>query len=277
MDRILYFRIMHKKTYDNTYRLQVFRKLVHGKDILYLQVCGNPGREQVTLLQGEMQKATERILSYGRRDEETVITSLVYDYSFEKWLETVTYEREWRRLWHLPMYDAFYEKENVLQLFESIGKDNVPGEVWILGYGPGMQEWIPQLARQVRYLTFYVEFVTGSLERFRETLEEEYGLVAQVKLVAPGEFRKQRLRSATPVLVIDFSGRDAISVIGLGKGSIWMDMDSMETKRHAMEDRKTGVQYLSLKKLWKREMQQTLDTISNFEYNTEVKLDKSGG
>ena len=32
-----------------------------------------------------------------------------------------------------------------------------------------------------------------------------------------------------------------------------------------------------MKKLWKEEMLQTLDTIGNIEYNTEVKLDGLGG
>ncbi len=265
--------MLEKKEYGTSHRLQIFRKEVQGKDILYLQVSGCPGREQADLLQGEMQKAADRLLSYHKRQEDEVQTSLVYDYSFEKWLETIAYEREWRRLWHLPVYDAFYEKENVMKMFESIGKKNLPMEVRILGYGPGMQEWLPYLAAQIRSLSFYVEFVTRSLERLRESLEEEYGLVSQVHLVDPGGFRKLKLRSSAPLLVIDFSGREAISVIGLAKGSIWMDMDSMEGKRHGIEDRKTGIQYISLKKLWKREMIQLLDTVGNFEYNTDVKLD----
>lgn len=265
-----------KKEYGVPYRLQVFRKEVCGKDVFYLQVCGNPGKEQVEQLQGEMQKAVARMGSYGKRIAEEIQTSLVYDYSFEKWLDAQNYRREWRRMWRLPEYDAYYEKDNVLQMLKNISKEEFPKEVWVVGYGSAMQEWISQIAGQIKSLHFYVEFLTRSLERLTEELEEEFGLVPQVHLVPPGGLCKVRFRSNTSVLVADYSGREPVSAIALSKGSIWLDMDSVESKRHGMEDRRTNVRYISLKKIWKQEMLQPLDTISNFEYNTEVKLDRLG-
>lgn len=276
MDRILYFRMCAKKEYGASYRLQVFRKEVFGKDVFYLQVCGKPAEDQVELLQGEMQKAVDRISSYGKRIEEEIRTSLVYDYSFEKWLDMLDCKQEWRRMWHLPLYDAYYEKGNVLQMLKTVPKAEMPKEVWVVGYGSAMQEWISQIAGQIKILRFYVEFMTRSLERMTEELEEEFGLVPQVHLVPPGGLRKIRFRSSAPVLVADYSGREPVSALALNKGSIWLDMDSAEGKRHSMEDRRTGVKYISLKKIWKQEMLQPLDTISNFEYNTEVKLDRLG-
>lgn len=276
MDRILYFKMRGKKEYGAPHRLQVFRRMVGGKDIFYLQVCGYPATEQLELLQGEMQKAVDRISNHGKRIEEEIRTSLVYEYDFEKWLETLDCGSRWRRMWHLPMYDAYYEKDNVLQMLGNISKEDFPTEVWVIGYGSAMQEWISQIAGRIRTLIFYVEFLTRSLERLTEELEEEYGLVSQVHLVSPGKLRKIRFRSTAPVLIADYSGTEAVSALGLCKGSIWLDMDSAESKRHNMEDRRTGVRYISLKKIWKQEMLQTLDTIGNFEYNTEVKLDRLG-
>ena len=87
MDRILYFRTAGKREFTSNYRVQVFRNKVYGKDIIYLQVCGYPYQEQVEFVQGEMQKALERILACGRKDEEPARIGLVYDFSFEKWLE----------------------------------------------------------------------------------------------------------------------------------------------------------------------------------------------
>lgn len=277
MDRILYFRIADKKGYKEEYRIQVFRKEVYGKDILYLQICGHPSMYSVAMVREEMQKAVDRVLSYGRKTEDFPPTYLVYEDSFEKWLESVRHEKEWRKLWKLPMYTDYYAKENLKQMLERIPKEMFPKEAWILGYGPQMQEWIPWIAGQLRGLTCYVEFVTKGFEALLGELEEEFGLVPQVKLVAPGELRKQRLHCSQPVLVLDYSGGEVVSVVGMRKGSIWLDMDSVEAKRHSMEDRKTGITYISLKNLWKREMSQTLDTISNFEYNTEVKIDRLGG
>ena len=110
MDRILYFRTAGKREFTSNYRVQVFRNKVYGKDIIYLQVCGYPYQEQVECVQGEMQKALERILACGRKDEEPARTGLVYDFSFEKWLESVECASRWRRMWQLPMYDAFYDR-----------------------------------------------------------------------------------------------------------------------------------------------------------------------
>ena len=74
------------------------------------------------------------------------------------------------------------------------------------------------------------------------------------------------------MLVVDFAGMVPISVLGLKKGSIWVDMDAVESKRHTIEDRPCGLQYYSLKTIWRREMIQTLDIIGNIAYNTDVKI-----
>lgn len=276
MDRILYFRITGKKEYISDYRVQVFRNKVYGKDIIYLQVCGYPHKSQVSLVQSEMQKAVERILACGRKNADPIRTFLVYDHSFEKWLEHVEYTNTWRKMWHLPMYDEFYEMENVECMFAQIPKDAFPGDVWVLGYGPKIKERICKIAGKIRSLTFRVEFVTHSLEKLTQELEEELGLVCQIRLVTPGVAKKEHLCCDKPVLVMDYSGKENVTVSGLCKNSIWLDMDSVESKRHSMEDRKTGINYISMKKLWKEDMLQTLDTISNIEYNTGVKLDGLG-
>ncbi len=276
MDRIIYFRITGKKQKNSGYRIQVFRSGSCGKDIVYVQLCGYPEKEQVPLVQGEMQKAVERILVCGRKQEEILQTWLVYEYGFEKWLESVEYSSLWRRLWRLPMYEAFYEKENVEYMLAKVPAELFPKEVWILGYGPDVKEVISGFSPRIRTLTFWVEFVTRSLEQLTQELEEELGLVSQIKLIPPGEMKKERFFCKYPVLILDYSGKENISAIGLCKGSVWLDMDSVESKRHGVEDRKLQIQYISMKKIWKEEMLQTLDTISNIEYNTGVKLDGLG-
>lgn len=277
MDRILYFRIIGKKEYTKNYRIQVFRKEVLGMDIIYLQICGYPSMDSVLSVKDEMQKAVDRILSQTRRQEVILATHLVYEEGFQEWLKSMRYEKEWRRLWHAPVYTDYHAKENVQRMLQMLSKEQFPQEAWILGQGPGMEEWLPTIARQVRNLTFLTEFVTKGFEDMLEELEENFGLVAQVRLVTPGEWKKQRLRSLQPVLVMDFSGEEVIPVTRLGRGSIWMDMDSVDDKQHAMEERRAGVVYFSLKNLWIREMLQTLDTVGYFEYNTEVKIGRLGG
>ena len=149
MDRILYFRITGKKEKSGNYRVQIFRNRSHGKDIIYLQLCGYPGKEQVPLVQGEMQKALERILTYGKKEEKPLPTYMVYEYGFEKWLENVEYATLWRRLWHLPVYDAFHEKENAEYMLAQVPADCFPSEMWILGYGPDMKDIISELSAKI--------------------------------------------------------------------------------------------------------------------------------
>jgi len=79
--------------------------------------------------------------------------------------------------------------------------------------------------------------------------------------------------SAEPALVLDYCKKDSIFIWGIPAGSIWIDMNSLETRRHALEDRETGIRYISLKKVWIEEMIQTLDTAVKIQYNTEVNLE----
>lgn len=264
MDRILYFRLKKNKFISGSPRLQVFCTRAVGKEIFYLQVCGYPDAEELELLQEEMCKAVNRLASRQRRMGTEQTSYLMYEDGFEKWLVSLQKEDTWRKMWKLPVYSDYYNVDNLKWMLEAIPQDAAFVNALILGSGIGMQDWLPLIAPRVRSITFYLEVITGSFEILREQLCEEYGLITQVHLMAPGELRKQKLRYTEPVLVIDFSGKNPISVLGLAKGSIWLDMDSVEAKRHAIEDRRTGVNYLSLKNLIQREMSETLDTISNF-------------
>lgn len=256
--------------------MQVFGTMAGGWEIFYLQVCGQPQPEQLVLLKEEMQKALERLLSRKKKSSPKTYTYLVYEESFAKWLESVQGVEKWQQWWNMPVYSDYHSMDNLKWMLQRIPVKQYPKEARILGYGYGMQEWLPWIAPYVKRIVFYVEFITKGFEDLKEELEEEYGLVPQVHLVVPGEFRKQRMRSEEPVLVVDFSGKETISVAGLARDSVWVDMDSIEAKRHSIEDRKTGITYISLKNLWKAEMSETLDTISNFEYNTEVKIGRIG-
>ncbi len=272
MDRILYFRKAKGRNDIPTYRVNIFRAGQGGFLLYYLQLSGDATEAELTDIFGEMQKALVRLQYRYRKEEEALHTYLVYEEEFEKWLKAMDREQEWQRLWSLPLYSDYHHTENLKELLQHIPKKNWPKKALILGSGMGMQDWLPLIAGHVQNMELYLEFMTKGVEALQDELCEEYGMMPQVRLVAPGEFCKERLRSSEPVLVIDFSGSRPISVLGLAKGSIWVDMDSAEAKRHLIEDRRTGLIYLSLKTIWKREMLETLDTICKFAYNTEVKI-----
>lgn len=255
-----------------TYRVQILRNKQTDFIVYYLQVNGELTEGHMSEVQGEMFKAWQRLQSRYRKEEVSLHTYQVYEESFDKWLRDMGQEQAWQQLWRFPVYSDYHNSNHLKTLLQTIPRKEFPKQAMILGCGVGIKEWLPLIAGQVQTMELYVEFMTRGLEELREKLCEEYGMVTDLKLVAPGEFAKERLRSREPVLVIDFSQSKTISVLGLARGSIWVDMDAVETKRHLIEDRPTGVQYLSLKTFWKREMSQTLDTISKFAYNTEVKI-----
>ncbi len=272
MDRILYFRWVKGRNDIPAYSVQILRAVREGFVIYYLQVVGELADVRLADLHGEMNKALERLEARYRREEDGLRTYLVLEDGFEKWLENLGAKQYWQQLWQFPVYSDYQSNRNLKYLLQTIPRKDWPKKAMILGCGVGMQEWLPFLAEHVHNMELYVEFMTKGLEELQEELCEEYGMVTDLKLVEPGGFQRERLRSREPVLVIDFSGCGNISVLGMEPGSIWVDMDAMENKRHLIEDRPTGLTYLSLKTIWKREMIQTLDTISKFAYNTRVKI-----
>lgn len=274
MDRIIFFSMAKGKKEIAKYKVQIFREMSERFTIYYIQLCGWPVQEQVSLVRGEMLKAFQRLQERYLKKEEGMHTYLDFEESFEKWLMQMEVREEWQKGWKYPIYHDFSTPANLQYILEKIQRTELPQKAYVLGNGIGLNEWIPYVASRVNTISFYLEFATKGMEELQETLLEEYGMLTEINLTARGEFSKLRLRSEEPVLIIDFSGKLPISVLGLKKGSIWVDMDAVDKKRHLIEDRRTGVQYLSLKTIWKREMIQTLDIISKFAYNTEVKIGK---
>lgn len=109
------------------------------------------------------------------------------------------------------------------------------------------------------------------LEELVDILYEEYGLVAEVRLLSEEEtFAKAHPVCRMPSVVLDFSEEDRIPTADVAKGSIWLDMGCSEAKRRRIEDRDTGISYFSLKKEWKQPQKAVnyLDTVSKNGYNT---------
>lgn len=185
----------------------------------------------------------------------------VWDRSFHGYLQRHQLAGEWLRVWRIPVYDQYGGGQ--LQTFMR----NVEGwqklsQIVILGYHSDILDCMPQLARRARGIHFYLDYEPRDREELQEQIDEEYGLVTQWRVLGGREEDAgQRLsypglaqylrRYEVPCLVIDFTDAADIPVTGLKPGSMWWDMGAMEEKRHLLEDRPLGVQYVSLRTLWR--------------------------
>lgn len=254
-------------------KVRIFRKQTGAFVVYYFQLCKGPGSENVENVYGEMYKAYHHLQERFQKKEEDLRSYLVYEESFRKWLEELQEAENWRNKWKVPFYYDYSAPENLKWILETLPAKSGFRKAYVLGSGMGIKEWIEPLADRVQGMEFYLEFATKGMEDIQEWLLEEYGMLSWVRLVEYGAFERIHLYSEEPVLIIDYSGDTAMPARGLAKGSIWIDMGAAEKKRHLIEDRAIGLEYLSLKTIWRREMSETLDTVSKFAYNTEVKID----
>lgn len=201
----------------------------------------------------------------------------VWDRSFQGYLQRHGMTGEWLRVWRVPIYDQYGGEEQLQILLDNVEGWQQLSQILVLGFEPDMWAWLPKLARRARGIDFYLDYEPRGMEEIREWIDEEYGLVTQWRILGNQEqvdikqdteqqengetvthprlsYPKlgQYLRSyRVPCLVLDFTGMADIPVTGLKQGSMWWDMGAMEEKRHLLEDRPLGVQYVSLKTLWR--------------------------
>ena len=110
-------------------------------------------------------------------------------------------------------------------------------------------------------------------EWLTEELEEEYGLIPEVHLLAEAaDYGRVRLQGTVPHVVMDFCDSGKICGGRLAAGSIWLDFPALRQKEHRVTLQCPQIRYFSMKKEWKdpRKALEYLDTISKNGYNNSV-------
>lgn len=270
MDRIYYFMIAKEKSRE--LELPIFRREIGPYEVYYLQVPKTSENDKFVGLKEYMDKGIARIRVQCERTGTHSLagdigenTWAVWDHEFEGWLRTGGKESRWMKSWELPMYQEYKEVHNLIFLLQQIPTGRLPAQLIILGEAPGLTDILEGLARHMKQITIYAWDPPREFEHIRQNMLEEYGLCTEWK-------KSLQPASAEPALVLDYSGKEKIYVWDIVPDSIWIDMTSMEMRRHALEDRETGIHYLSLKSIWRKEIQQTLDTMRKIQYNVGVKL-----
>jgi hypothetical protein len=242
----------------------VFQIQMPQHHVYYLQMRESTSKETLSAVQTYMEKALERM---GQWWEEVQLTHtyMVFSPAFEKWLVSKGYYHVWLERWKIPLYQEYEESSNLYMLLQRIPGDQYPRNLIILGNAPGISEWLPKLTKYMKTVTICLEEEPRNFEKIRMQLLNEFGVLIDWK-------KDLKYYKGEAALVLDYWGREKLYTWAVGTGSIWIDMTSMEYRRRAIEDRNTGIQYISLKSIWREEMIQTLDTANKIKYNTEVIL-----
>ena len=88
------------------------------------------------------------------------------------------------------------------------------------------------------------------VQEFVEDFYIEYGLAIMLQITPAGQRRLQAV-CTEPSNILDFTEEANMNLAKVARGSIWLDMLSVEEKRRRIVDRNTGITYFSLKEKWK--------------------------
>lgn len=244
--------------------LPIFRHEINQYAVYYLPIAQNAEKKDLARICDHMKKGIQRIACLY--EEESEDAYLVYDESLLKCSKCEKWLGQWQEMWDKPLYKEYREAHNLSLLRSRIpGRDRAEHLI-ILGEGPGMEEWLGSMVRSVKRLSFFQPDVPKGFDMIRSRMQLEYGILAEWK-------NSPHPRAAEKALVLDYSEKEKVFIWGIPRGSIWVDMNSSERRRHDLTDRDTGIDYISLKSIWREEIILTLDTVSKIQYNTEVKLD----
>lgn len=178
----------------------------------------------------------------------------VYEDSLRRELEREDIRNLWCAHWNIPEFENFHEWKWVERLMEHVVHDRYV----IVGDAPCVPELLYKYSRRMRSVRWLLleQQYTEDVQDFMDDFYEETGLAIETELVlAENDMHpwvRMHLTAPYPVNIIDFSGEEKLSACGVPRGSIWLDMDSLEGKCERVEVRNPDIFYFSLKKEWKQ-------------------------
>ena len=191
----------------------------------------------------------------------------VCDHSVERWRKEKNCEKQWEAVWAYPAYTDYHRKEFADVLLGK-GMERVrerQADFYVMGY----EEFVPKVLapyyKKMRTLTFFVSGkVPWQLEAYLQELSREEGIAADLKVSEDRSgYRNLRPEISEGSVVLDLSGEEKIMSADTAKGGIWIDMDSLESKKRKILTNSAETAYFSMKEEWGR-----LDTANKNGYNT---------
>ena len=175
----------------------------------------------------------------------------------------------WWGIWRLPRFREYHAYVYVEELMKHATQE----AYLVLGYAPCVPRIMREYATRMKRIEWILkpEQCTEAVWKFVEAFYEEYGLVIVIKQLEENEsWIRVQPTSLCPVNVLDFTEEEKLSTYRIARGSVWLDMDSLEGKERRMEARCPQIGYFSLKKQWKQLQKDCgdLDTVGQNRYNT---------
>ena len=165
--------------------------------------------------------------------------------------------------------------EHLLRYGENAKGDPLWRDLILLGHNPYLPYVMLRYAAALCSVKWYLterEYREDE-EWLTEELEEEYGLIPEIRLLAAyADYGRVRLQETAPCVVLDFSDSEKVCGGRLAAGSIWLDFTASEEKERRVTSGCPQIRYFSMKKEWKdpRKALEYLDTISKNGYNNSV-------
>lgn len=210
-------------------------------------------------------------------------TYCVYEDSLRRILQEESLRKFWSSHWRIVEFQGYREKQWVELLVPYMIKDDFV----ILGFDVGVLRVLDRYVGNMRSVKWFLleREDTEELEDWIEDFYEDTGLAIEVYHVESTvndtkgrkfTWSKQEFTFGYSVNVLDYTAEEKVSVRGLRKGSVWLDMDSIEGKEERITHRNPDIIYFSLKKLWKMKKKEDykpktpiiLDTADENGYNT---------
>lgn len=155
----------------------------------------------------------------------------------------------WGRCWGMPEFRDYRAPRWAVPLAEqAVGPHFV-----LLGTAEAVPEVLGRCAGRMKSLRWILpaEEWDAEAQDLAEDFYEEYGLAISPEPWTGGRASLRLSEGGPPVCVLDFAGGETAYGGVLPEGSVWIDFCSAEEMERRFLRRKTGVNYVSLKKYWR--------------------------
>ncbi len=167
------------------------------------------------------------------------------------------YEDDWQEnfLWYRHITILKFKDYDVPFWIKQLLPEHLPYHIVIIGKNWHICSILEQYSARLKSIRWFLpeREYDGEFREYLESFYEEYGLVISCRTYSDvNMLRRETIQCQECAIILDFTGDSNLSAAGLCRGSMWVDIYSIEAKQKKIEGRYPGVTYFSLKSVWKQ-------------------------